>query len=355
MIDKQNIIILKKEKERYPDGCRDLTEEETERYNLVPLHAKVLDTLMVPANSINIKKRPYQSRKVDSAPEKVKQYARDINNRGLLELPLVQYDPMDEDFVVVVGYTRILAMQNELKWDSIPVAVIDHLSGLDMWHLLQAKNSHPPTTAHNMDDAQNALRGLKEIGHFAKMTKDETRDECYVHLKEYYPSIKTSKKKTIVDQVFEWNKNRVKVLGSEERKNLQEEMLPKTSKPSASGKNLPHRVAFNTDNSNFAKMLGNKIASLANQKEKCLQNHETWIPADIYVLCSIRSSDADNIEGARLDILRDARNINVHGISNILGRLKEVVFPAQILEPKPEKDDSTYVWRVKERQFLKKT
>jgi len=350
MVGAQNIIVLKQE--RYPAGCRDLTKEELARWKLVPLHATVLDTLIVPGDLIDLANREYQSRMLDSSPEKIKQYARDIDNRGLLELPLVQYDPVDEVFVVVVGYTRLLAMLNELKWNNIPVGVIDSLSRLDMWHLLQGKNGHPPATAHNMDDAQHALRDLKKMGYFASKTKDETREECYKHLQNYYPSIKTSKKKFIVDQVFEWNKNRVKTFGSEERKKLQEEIYPNTSKKLAAGKSPT--VVFNTDNSNFAKMLGNRIASLANKKEKSMQKHETWKLVDISVLCSIRSSDADNIEGARGDILKLARDVNVHGICNTLGRIKQIVFPAQILEPKPEVGDATYVWKVKERQFFRK-
>lgn len=354
MTSQSNIIILPKP--TYPSACREMTEEEIAQYTLDSCGATVLDVLWVPIDLINIKNRTHQTRKKDSTPEKIKYYERDLQNRGLVQILLVEWDSINQCFINITGYTRTNAALN-LKWTHMPVAVVDiaTLVGKPLWNLKQQANAHPPATPHNMDDAVYGLQDLASSGYFANWNKEDIAKECHKELQKYYPAFERAKRTQVINRVFNWETNRTRQLGAGERERLRKEIYPTgVNKIGKTENSLIKTVAFHTDNSNAAKMLGNKIASLSAVKERVEQvDNEVWSPVKMNVVVSIAGRDSDKIPQARKEVLDRYKNINKHGISPTLGRVNEVTFPHQIEEPIPETENITYRWNIKQKTFIK--
>ena len=351
-----NVVTL--HKPTYPSDCRKMTKQEIEKYNLDSGGSTVLDVLWVPIERINVSNRKYQSRRKDSAPEKIKEYERDISSRGLKTILLVEYDSINECFVNITGYTRTQAALN-LNWSHLPVAVIDvaPLIGEQLWNLIQQQNSHPPATPHSMDDAVYGLQQLKAQGHFANKSREQITKECTQKLKRFYPTFQNSKRTLILNRVFNWDITRTRQLGSGERKRLLDELYPK-NKANSTKKELAtsNVVYFHTDNSNAAKMLGNKVKSLCDKKEQLEQvDNEVWTPVKINVVVSIAARDSEKIPKARKEVMDAYKLMNKHGIQSSLGRVHEVTFAHQIEEPKQDRETENikYRWNTKQKTFLK--
>jgi hypothetical protein len=206
-----------------------------------------------------------------------------------------------------------------------------------------------------MDDAEYNLQDLAKSGYFANWSLEDIAKACHKELREYYPTLEKAKRTQIINRVFNWETNRTRQLGAGERARLQKELYPTGVNKIEKAKSLLNKtVVFHTDNSNAAKMLGNKVASLSAAKEQIEQvDNEVWTPVKMNVVVSIAGRDSDKIPQARKAVLDIYKNINKHGISPSLGRVNEVIFPHQIEEPTPETENITYRWNIKQKTFIK--
>ena len=81
----------------------------------------------------------------------------DIKSRGLIEKPLVMFDPKTKMYVPVVGHHRMSVLRSHIESEKIleriPCGEVKFEGEIDKQLFMQRDNDHPPAKAHTRDDA----------------------------------------------------------------------------------------------------------------------------------------------------------------------------------------------------------
>ena len=125
----------------FPPETRVLTKKEEAKYEVPNTggYAKVIASLMVPPSLIDVVRHQNQNRAKDIDPEHVRNIMRDIENRGLQNVPYVEWDPISGKFIPV-SYHRLTGMVED-GWENIPVRVVKFTNQIDKQDFLDHQNN----------------------------------------------------------------------------------------------------------------------------------------------------------------------------------------------------------------------
>ena len=170
--------------------------------NLIRKHkGKIHEAIMVTWDDFSISDRSHQTRASDTDIGHVAALAADIENNGLEVLPTVEWNNRTNKFVPLGGHHRIFAMLR-IGWAEFPVLVASFRAEMQRLHYLMADNNHRPSKRHSKDDAIKSLKRVDATGQWKGLTDEKRREKVYEYMKEFFPFIVTSAKKTVYEQVF---------------------------------------------------------------------------------------------------------------------------------------------------------
>lgn len=132
----------------------------------------------------------------------------DIKSRGLIEKPLVMFDPRTKMYVPVVGHHRMSVLRSHIESEKIleriPCGEVKFEGEIDKQLFMQRDNDHPPAKAHTRDDAIRFIRNMREYGFFddAKGDEKNLKEMCFCLLEEHYYRLNTSRKEYVFHESF---------------------------------------------------------------------------------------------------------------------------------------------------------
>jgi hypothetical protein len=315
---------------------------QVDRDLVIRYGGKILAEKMVPHSHIDNSEQKYQTREDTYDQEHYKMLAEDIENRGLITCPVLEYDPAQKKNVTLVGYHRIAALQQKHPDEPVPCYIASFPNSVSRRHFLYAANNHLPAKPHNMADAIKACLDENADRPFPMSDGVVDRSAVYKFLKDYFSTFHTKSKMKIYDTAFPKSaaaaarrKTRKKLTQPEfqtECERIYGKQLFDSIKHT--GSRVENRAYVHTERDPALKNLS--IVSL--DWWKLQEQNQTNNTLSIDIVTYFTSKDIDNSRQEFLDRMR---------LTNLYCQLvvvESVTFAPQKLNPLRELNSIVYKW-----------
>ena len=172
-------------------------------------NGKVIDEdILLDVDQINWSYKGNQTRSGDLDLGHKAALSADIDARGLLDKPLVEFDPQTKLYNPVSGHHRLSVLRSKIETSKslklIPCAVVKFGNEIDREFFMQGENDHPPTKSHTRADATRFIRSMRRYGYFDSAEGDEKKlkEMCFDLLENHYCRLNTSRKEDVFHQAF---------------------------------------------------------------------------------------------------------------------------------------------------------
>ena len=166
----------------------------------------VKEDLLVLPNEVNWEYKDNQTREGDLDKGHLASLSADIQSRGLLNKPIVEFDKASGLYNVVSGHHRISAIKSLLKkeGDKIPCASVTFSNRVDRESFMQDENHHPPTKPHTIKDAVRFIKNMRSYGYFdsAQGDIDVLKSKAFSLLEKHYCRLNETRKNDVFHQAF---------------------------------------------------------------------------------------------------------------------------------------------------------
>lgn len=132
----------------------------------------------------------------------------DIKSRGLIEKPLVMFDPKTKMYVPIVGHHRLSVLRSHIESEKIlkriPCGEVKFENEIDKQLFMQGDNDHRPAKPHTRQDAIRFIKNMRTHGYFDDAEGDEKKlkETCFCLLEKYYCRLNTTRKEDVFHEAF---------------------------------------------------------------------------------------------------------------------------------------------------------
>tara|TARA_R100000030_G_C3236988_1_gene119685 strand:- start:92 stop:1111 length:1020 start_codon:yes stop_codon:yes gene_type:complete len=166
----------------------------------------VKEDLLVLPSEVDWNYKSNQTRDGDLDKGHLASLTADINSRGILNKPIVEFDKTSGLYNVVSGHHRISAIKSLLKeeGDKIPCASVQFSSKMDRELFMQGENHHPPTKPHTIKDAVRFIKNMRSYGYFDSADGDNEvlKAKAFSLLEKHYCRLNETRKNSVFHESF---------------------------------------------------------------------------------------------------------------------------------------------------------
>jgi hypothetical protein len=323
-------------------------------------NGKVVDeNILLDPDQINWSYKGNQTRSGDLDLGHKAALSADIDARGLIDKPLVEFDPQTEQYNPVSGHHRLSVLRSKVETSKtlakIPCASIKFGNEIDREFFMQGENDHPPTKAHTRADATRFIKNMRNYGHFDSAEGDEEtlKEMCFELLESHYCRLNTSKKEDVFHEAFKDRKmTRVLKHTKEDVKSLVERCLGKRKGFKWQNGNYLAWGDTNSARKAVAVALEKRVHDLDKGKVKT-----SGARGKVSVVTHFSSKGIVDLEQLREDFLKTEELLNKHayGPGKVI-IIDEVSFLPQVEGKKGVKETKLvrYKWNYETEKFNKK-